>query len=1008
MKRLVTISRSKSTSAPKTPKIYTDVELLKKLKMKQTNGYFQKELMKEKKILDKRTLDDSTKALVERGFKEESFFIPSDTFYRRHTQTFENKDTLEMLKTLNIQNVDELVDKTVPKNIYNKRGVHLGDKKNRGESEILEEVKLIGERNKLLKSLIGTGYYNTLLPNVILRNVFEDPSWYSSYTPYQAEISQGRLEALINYQTVISDMTGFPISNASLLDEGTAAAEAMAMCEGKEKKFFASEKLHPQTLAVVKTRADSLGFELIIGDHKTFDQTVCGAILQYPDTDGNIHDFTDFIKKVHDGNGIAICATDLLALTILKSPAEIGFDIAVGSNQRFGLPLGYGGPHAGFISTTDKLKRKLPGRIIGVAKDVHGNLAYRMSLQTREQHIRREKASSNICTAQALLAIGSQFYAIYHGPTGLKKIAENAHKKAVLLSKFLKIENGLFFDTLKIKVDNADEIHRMARKFGYNLREIDSTTVGLSVDESTTVKDIDNILEIFGVDVPVEEFGFLGENLIEKSAFQRTSKYLTHPVFNKYQTEHELQRYIFKLKNKDLALNQAMIPLGSCTMKLNSTSELIPFTWKEFNSIHPFVPKDQARGYTKILEDLGTYLCQLTGFDGISFQPNAGSQGEYAGLLTIRNYQKRIGQGHRDVCLIPSSAHGTNPASARLVSMKIVVVKTLSNGDIDVDDLKRLCEIHKDNLSCLMVTYPSTFGIFEETIKDICNLVHQNGGQVYMDGANMNAQVGLTSPGYIGADVCHLNLHKTFCIPHGGGGPGMGPICVKKHLIKSLPSHCKVDLNTEGPSVSSAPYGSPSILLISYMYIKLMGSSGLRDSTKMAILNANYMAKRLESHYNVVYKGKNGTVAHEFIIDIRPFKKFGIESVDVSKRLMDYGFHAPTNSFPIANTLMIEPTESETKEEMDRYCDALISIRNEIREIEEGKFTQEDNVIVNAPHTCKHVTSSEWNHKYSREKAAFPAQWLSNYKYWPTVGRIEESAADRNLICTCPPIESYQ
>lgn len=946
-------------------------------------------------------------------FYNTSVFKPHDTFFRRHVGELEGQGIKAMLKELETNNLDDLITKIVPKTIYNEKGLELQDSKLYGEKEILEELKKIGSQNKTLKSMIGCGYYGNITPFVILRNVLEDPGWYTPYTPYQPEVSQGRLESLLNYQTVVTDLTGLPISNASLLDEATAAAEAMAMCHSEfpeVKNFFISSDVHPQTIAVIQTRAKPLGIKIIIGSYEQLNEKVCGGIVQYPNTFGKVEDYHAFTKKIHDLGGLAIVSADLLSLTLLTPPGEFGADICVGTNQRLGVPMGYGGPNAGYISTSDKYKRKIPGRLIGVSKDSNGNRALRMALQTREQHIRREKALSNICTAQALLSNISAMYAIYHGPDGLKKIAQNVHEKAVILAKGLNAEKGLFFDTITIKVKNSDELLKKAVEHGYNFRKIDNTTVGISTDETTTEQDINNIFKIFGVNTSADKLAQESNDLISSSKFKRTSKFLQHEVFNKYHTEHDLLRYMHKLKTKDVGLNQSMIPLGSCTMKLNATVEMIPITWDCFNSLHPFIPFEQAQGYQRIFKDLERDLAHITGFHSCSLQPNAGSQGEYAGLMVISKYHQNRGEGHRNICLIPSSAHGTNPASASMIGLNIVIVKCDTHGNIDIQDLKKLAQEHSKNLSCLMVTYPSTHGVFEAGIKEICSIIHQHGGQVYMDGANMNAQVGLTSPGSIGADVCHLNLHKTFCIPHGGGGPGMGPICVQKHLAEFLPSHPVIPMGGSNScgTISAAPFGSASILLISWVYIKLMGSKGLRDATKVAILNANYMAKRLEKHYKIVYTAENGTVAHEFILDLRMFKSIGIEGEDVAKRLMDYGFHAPTLSFPIANTLMIEPTESETKEELDRYCDALIQIRQEIKEIEEGKYPRDNNVLKHAPHTAQVVCGDKWDRPYTREKAGYPAKWLKDYKYWPTVGRIDGAFGDRNLVCSCPPIENYE
>lgn len=891
---------------------------------------------------------------------------------------------------------------------------------------MIAHMKSLAAKNKVFKSFIGMGYYNTSVPAVILRNIMENPGWYTQYTPYQAEIAQGRLESLLNYQTMVTDLTGLPMSNASLLDEGTAAAEAMSMCNnisrGKKKTFLIASNCHPQTFDICKTRADAMDIKVVKADLKDFDYSsndVCGVLVQYPGTNGEILDYSDFVRNAHAKDVKVVVATDLLALTMLKPPGEFGADMAIGSAQRFGVPMGYGGPHAAFLATSQEYKRIMPGRIIGVSVDSNGKPALRMAMQTREQHIRRDKATSNICTAQALLANMSAMYAVYHGPEGLKRIAERVHGLAGALAVGLKklgtatVEEVPFFDTVKIKCADAKAIYDTALENEMNIRIVDSKTVAVSFDETTTLEDVDKLLKVFAGNKSVN---FTADSLAPEvqvaipKAFIRESSYLTHPIFNMYHTEHELLRYLHRLQAKDLSLCHSMIPLGSCTMKLNATVEMMPVTWPSFSDMHPFAPQDQAAGYQEMFKDLGEVLCDITGFDSFSLQPNAGAAGEYAGLMVIRAYHQARGEGHRNVCIIPVSAHGTNPASAAMCGMKIVSVGTDAKGNINIEELKKASEMHKENLSALMVTYPSTHGVYEEGIDTICKIIHENGGQVYMDGANMNAQVGLTSPGYIGADVCHLNLHKTFCIPHGGGGPGMGPIGVKKHLAPFLPSHPVVPTGgipaPEGKqqplgTISAAPWGSALILPISYSYIAMMGSEGLTAASKVAILNANYMAKRLEDYYPVLFRGVNGTCAHEFIIDLRHFKvSAGIESEDVAKRLIDYGFHAPTMSWPVPGTLMIEPTESESKAEMDRFCNALISIRKEIMEIENGKMDPHHNVLKGAPHPAALVMSDEWNKPYSREVAAFPASWVRASKFWPSTGRVDNVYGDRNLVCT--------
>ncbi len=930
-----------------------------------------------------------------------------------------------MLAALGADSLDAFIDQTVPPAIRSKEPLKMAPA--RGEHELLAQLEGIAAKNQLFRSFIGMGYYDTLTPNVILRNIFQNPGWYTQYTPYQAEISQGRLEALLNFQTMVMDLTGMEVANASLLDEGTAAAEAMAMAlhltgDGSGGAFFVSEACHPQTLDVVRTRAKPLGVEVVVGDHRTVDlgaKKVFGALVQYPATDGAVHDYRAFGEKVHAAGGLFIVATDLLALTLLTPPGEFGADVAVGSAQRFGVPLGYGGPHAGFFACKNAHTRLMPGRIIGVSEDTQGQRALRMALQTREQHIRREKATSNICTAQVLLAVMAGMYAVYHGPQGLKAIAERVHGLTVLLSKGLsklglKLRHDAFFDTLCVELapSQVRTVLAAAESKQMNFRRIDERTLGVSLDETTRASDVEAILAAFSAGPSVGALEELGANLSSPipSSLARRSAFLTHSVFNSYHSETEMLRYIKRLEGKDLSLTHSMIPLGSCTMKLNATAEMIPVTWPQFSKLHPFAPASQAAGYKVIFEDLERMLAEVTGFAGTSLQPNAGSQGEYAGLLVIRAYHESRGQGHRNICLIPSSAHGTNPATAVMAGYQVVVTKCDEAGNIDLADLRAKAEQHKDKLAALMVTYPSTHGVFEEGIKEICQVIHERGGQVYMDGANLNAQVGLMKPGQLGADVCHINLHKTFCIPHGGGGPGMGPICVASHLTRFLPGHPVIGTGgAEGiGAISAAPWGSASILLISWMYIAMMGGEGLTRATKMAILNANYVAKRLDPHYPVLYRGKSGGVAHECIVDLRPLKKTsGVEVEDVAKRLMDYGFHAPTVSFPVSGTLMIEPTESESKAELDRFCDAMIAIRQEIRDIEEGRAPKDNNVLKNAPHTARVLTAPEWNRPYSREQAVFPAPYVRDNKFWPSVGRLNNVLGDRKLVCSCPPVEDY-
>ncbi|ABF89308.1 glycine dehydrogenase [Myxococcus xanthus DK 1622] len=953
-----------------------------------------------------------------------------EPFAGRHNGP-DDTELKQLLSALGVDSLDAFIDQAVPPAIRAKEPLKLATA--RGEHELLAALESIAAKNQVFRSFIGMGYHDTHTPNVILRNVFQNPGWYTQYTPYQAEIAQGRLEALLNFQTLVMDLTGLEVANASLLDEGTAAAEAMALALAVHQKgeesgaaFFVSDGCHPQTVEVVRTRAQPLGVEVVVGDHRTVDlssKKFVGALVQYPTTDGAVHDYRAFGEQVHAAGGLFVVAADLLSLTLLTPPGEFGADVAVGSAQRFGVPMGYGGPHAGYFATKNAYTRVMPGRIIGVSEDAQGRRALRMALQTREQHIRREKATSNICTAQVLLAVIASMYAVYHGPSGLKAIAERVHGLTVLLARGLaklglKLKNDQYFDTLRVELSAAHvrAVLGAAEAARMNFRRIDEKTLGVSLDETTRPADVEDILAAFATGTGKSSAPVLadlvgdGVESAVSQALRRSSAYLTHPVFNSYHSETEMLRYIRRLEAKDLSLTHSMIPLGSCTMKLNATAEMIPVTWPQFGRLHPFAPTSQAAGYKVIFEQLEQMLTQVTGFAGCSLQPNAGSQGEYAGLLVIRAYHQSRGQGHRDVCLIPSSAHGTNPASAVMAGYKVVVTKCDENGNIDLDDLRAKAEAHKDALAALMVTYPSTHGVFEEEIREICAIVHERGGQVYMDGANLNAQVGLTSPGLVGADVCHINLHKTFCIPHGGGGPGMGPICVASHLVKFLPGHPVIQTGGSEAigAISAAPWGSASILLISWMYIAMMGGEGLTQATKLAILNANYVAERLNAHYPVLYRGKRGKVAHECIVDLRPLKKTaGVEVEDVAKRLMDYGFHAPTVSFPVAGTLMIEPTESESKAELDRFCDAMIAIRQEIRDIEEGRMPKDNNVLKHAPHTARVVAAPEWNRPYSREQAVFPTPWVRDNKFWPSVGRLNSVLGDRKLVCSCPPIEDY-
>ena len=945
---------------------------------------------------------------------------PSDTFARRHIGPDEG-EVAAMLSELGYKTLKELTDATVPAAIRLQQPLALGEPF--AEHELLEQLHTLASDNQVLRSFIGQGYYDTITPGVILRNVFENPGWYTQYTPYQAEISQGRLEALINFQQMIEDLTGLTMANASLLDEGTAAAEAMHMCFGqadqKRAKFWVHDATHPQTIAVMRTRAEPLGIELAIGTlaqiEAGLDANVAGVLISYPSTDGHVLDHRALCAKIHAAGAYVATATDLLALTLITPPGELGADIAVGTAQRFGVPMGFGGPHAAFMSCSDAFRRQIPGRIIGVSRDNKGKTAFRLALQTREQHIRREKATSNICTAQVLLAVMASMYAVYHGPEGLTSIAKRVRAFTALAAAGLarlgfKVRPGAYFDTLRLDLDAHRQASVLAKavEHGVNLRRYDDG-IGISCDETTTLADVGALLEAFGDPLDLEQLVVATTVPELPAGVKRTSPFLTHPTFTRYHSEHEMLRYINRLCAKDLSLTTSMIPLGSCTMKLNATSEMIPVTWPAIGRLHPFAPAEQWGGYRALFERLEAWLGEITGLPAVSLQPNSGAQGEYAGLLAIRAYHHARGDHHRSVCLIPQSAHGTNPASAVMAGMQVVVVASMPDGTIDVADLRKKAEQHRHSLAALMVTYPSTHGVFEEGIREVCEIVHAAGGQVYMDGANMNAQVGLTRPAAIGADVCHLNLHKTFCIPHGGGGPGMGPIAVKEHLAPYLPGHPLAAAGAQpvGP-VSAAPWGSASILPISFAYIAMMGEPGLRRATEVAILNANFIAHRLASHYPVLYTGLNGRVAHELILDCRQFKKTsGIEAEDIAKRLMDYGFHAPTMSFPVPGTLMVEPTESETKGELDRFCEAMIAIRAEIAAIESGAMDRANNPLKNAPHTAAAVTGTEWERPYSREQAAFPAPWLRVHKYWPPVGRVDNAYGDRNLVCACPPVDAY-
>ena len=918
----------------------------------------------------------------------------------------------QMLHTIGVGSIEELIDLSIPKSIQSKEKLNVGN--GISEKELIEKLKSIAEKNTIMKTYIGMGYYNCITPPVIQRNILENPGWYTQYTPYQAEISQGRLEALINFQTMVCDLTALPIANASLLDEATAAAEAMTMTYRMSKDrniFLVSKHCHPQTIDVLKTRSEPLGItvQLCDDDDFIFNQNVFGSILQYPDTNGSVNNFQKITNAAHKESAYVIIATDLMSLALLKPPGELGADVALGSSQRFGVPMGYGGPHAAFFAVKENFKRFLPGRLIGVSVDSEGNQAYRMSLQTREQHIRREKATSNICTAQVLLAIMSGMYAVYHGPKRIKEIARTIHQHTCDLATSLskagyEILNDTFFDTIHFL--GPDKTKEKLLKHNINIREFSDGSLGISIDETVMKKDISHLLSILNVSHELNNISTLPSDL------RRETSFLSHPVFNSYHSETEMLRYIHRLETKDLSLNTSMIPLGSCTMKLNATTEMIGVTWPEFASIHPFVPVNQAKGYKHLFDDLSNWLGDITGLPGVSLQPNSGAQGEYAGLMVIRAFHLSQGDSNRNVCLIPESAHGTNPASAIMCGMEVIVVKCDSKGNIDIEDLKNKAQKHQNNLAALMITYPSTHGVFESTVQKICKIIHDYKGQVYMDGANLNAMVGVSRVSDIGVDVCHINLHKTFAIPHGGGGPGMGPICAAKHLTSFLPTHNVIPCNTSSnaiSAVSATPWGSAGVLPISWSYMALLGNEGMKKSTSIAILNANYMAKLLEDHFPILYRGENGFNAHEFIIDLRPIRKeSGITDEDIAKRLMDYGFHAPTMSWPVPGTLMIEPTESESKNELDRFCSAMISIKKEINDVIEGKSDAKNNMLKNSPHTMETITKETWDHPYTREDAVFPAPWLREYKYWPTVGRIENAIGDRNLICTCPDISDYE
>ena len=952
----------------------------------------------------------------------------SNEFIRRHIGPSES-DQQAMLKSLGYNTMADFIGAVVPDNIRSENALALGEATT--EQQALTELREIANQNQVLKNYIGQGYYNCITPNVILRNVLENPAWYTAYTPYQPEISQGRLEALLNFQTMITDLTGMDLASASLLDEATAAAEAMTLCQrmskSKGKVFFVDQHCLPQTIEVVETRAEPMGFEVVVGDPINVGDHDCfGVLLQYPGVDGAIRDFSTVVKAAHEQKALVVMAADILSLVLLKSPAELGADVAIGCTQRFGVPLGFGGPHAAYMATRDSFKRSLPGRLVGISLDSRGQPAYRLALQTREQHIRREKATSNICTAQVLLAVMASMYSVYHGPDGLKRIAERVHCLTAILATGLeklgcKPVNDSFFDTLTIATgDNTAAIHQQAVEQGINLRIVDDSHVGISLDETTGSDDIEMLWSLFNTK-KVETNSFDGSSSLTvgnmeaaattglPDSFLRSDEVLSHSVFNLYHSETEMLRYLRKLSDKDIALDRAMIPLGSCTMKLNATAEMLPVTWPEFSNIHPFAPKAQTVGYVEMIEQVESMLCAATGYDSVSLQPNAGSQGEYAGLLAIRAYHESRGDSHRNICLIPSSAHGTNPASAQMCGMRVVVTACDDQGNVDLGDLRAKAEQHSDNLAAIMVTYPSTHGVFEEGITEVCDIIHQHGGQVYIDGANLNAMVGLCQPGKFGGDVSHLNLHKTFCIPHGGGGPGVGPVAVREHLAPYLPGHHDLDADAVVGAVSAAPWGSASILPITWMYIKMMGAEGLKQATEVAILNANYMAERLKGAYPILYTGANDRVAHECIVDLRGIKDdSGVTVDDVAKRLIDFGFHAPTMSFPVPGTLMIEPTESESKEELDRFCDAMLQIREEIAAVERGDYPLEDNPLCHAPHTADVVVADDWNRSYSRELAAYPLASLRQTKYWSPVGRIDNVYGDRNLVCACVPMSEYE
>jgi glycine dehydrogenase len=944
----------------------------------------------------------------------------SDRFVDRHIGPSES-DIRDMLDAIGVSSLDALIEETVPASIRMERDMDLPEALT--ETALIDRARTLAGKNELFRSYIGMGYHGTVTPPVIQRGILENPSWYTQYTPYQAEIAQGRLEALLNFQTMVIDLTGMEIANASLLDEGTAAAEAMMMFHRKARRrgssrFFVSEACHPQTIAVVEARATPLDIEIVIGDHRTFvfEDDVFGALLQYPATDGALFDYADFCERAHDSGAFVVVAADLLSLTLLRPPGEFGADAVVGTTQRFGVPIGFGGPHAAYFATTDGFKRQVPGRIIGVSEDADGNPALRMALQTREQHIRRDKATSNICTAQVLLAVIASMYALYHGPEGLRAIATRVHDMARLVARGLKdagvaVLHEDFFDTLRVQPADQGALRARALDRRINLRYFEDGSIGLTIDETVTAQDLADLLDMFGVADAAARVEALASAMASgyEGDLARTSAYLTHPVFSEHRSEAALTRYMHHLSTKDLSLTTSMIPLGSCTMKLNAVAELTPITMPAFNSLHPFAPMEQAQGYHEMMDELRTWLNEITGFAATSLQPNSGASGEYAGLMVIRAYQESMGEEHRNVCLIPSSAHGTNPASAVMAGLDVVVVACDENGNIDVEDLRQKADAAGENLSSLMITYPSTHGVFEEDIKEICQIVHDRGGQVYMDGANMNAQVGICRPGDIGADVCHLNLHKTFAIPHGGGGPGIGPICVAGHLAPYLPGHPIVDAGGSIGPVAAAPFGSASILLISWAYIVMLGAEGLKKSTQVAILNANYMAHRLAGQYDVLYTGKTGRVAHEYILDLRSLRQnTQLTEVDVAKRLMDYGFHAPTMSWPVVGTVMVEPTESENKAELDRFVEAMTSIRAEIQEVELGLVEDKESVLAHAPHTAAMVTADEWNQSYTREKAAWPASWSLSHKFWPTVRRVNDAHGDRNLVCSCLPLEAYE